>query len=90
LRSFIAMNVFVNLLSAKSQGFVELAVWGPCSEIDYNPLLDTILAVNLKHKKTKVLSKLRFGGQVMKLIIIPYYIQSLCIVRLKTCSSSNY
>jgi hypothetical protein len=31
-RGFIAMNVFVNLLSSKS--FVELAVWGPDYEID--------------------------------------------------------
>jgi hypothetical protein len=29
---FIAMNVFVNLLSSKS--FVELTVWGPGYEID--------------------------------------------------------
>jgi len=31
---FIAMNVFVNLLSSKNQGFVELTVWGPGCEID--------------------------------------------------------
>ncbi len=81
MRSFIAMNVFVNLLSAKSQGFVELAVWGPCYEIDYNPLLYTILAVNLKHQKTKVLSKWRFGGHVLKWIIIRYYIQDTILVQ---------